>query len=248
MRTLLTGLLMAALAFGFSANMAIAAESDEYLGTRQALPGPTFVAQHHASTLEEGVLRGSGALLRGAGEAQYLRSLASINREYARRLYIENRQKAAEAYFNLKRINRYAREELQRPRVTAEDVARQAADRLPAVLSSQQYDRQDGVVTWPTVLLREEFENDRDLIDALVSQRANSKMLAAEIDSDISNVTEAMLVTLRVKGADLSSTEFITAMKFLKSLRYEALVNPTQLAAMNQSVAGVPALNSVASY
>jgi hypothetical protein len=247
MRTLLTGLLMATLVFGSSASMAAGGESDEYLGTRQALPGPSVTLQHHASTLEEGVLRGSGALLRGAGEAQYLRSLASINREYARRLYIENREKAAEAYFNLKRTNRYAREELQTPRVTAEDVARQAADRLPAVLSVQEYDREFGVVNWPAVLLREEFENDRSLIDALVSQRTNSKMLAAEIDSDIASVTDAMLSTLRVAGADLSSTEFITAMKFLKSLRYEALVNPTQFAAMNQAVVGTPAVSSVVS-
>ena len=247
MRKLLTGLLMAALVFGSSASMALGAESDEYLGSRQALPGPTFVAQRHASTLEEGVLRGSGALLRGAGEAQYYRSLALINREYARRLYIENRQQATETYFNLKRINRYAREELKTPRATAQDLARYAKDRLPAVLADQEYDRENGMVTWPMVLLRKEFDSDRGLVDSLVAQRPNSNALAPELDSEIASVTDAMLVTLRVKGADLSSAEFITAMKFLKSLKYEALVNPTQFIAPSQYVAGAPALNAIAS-
>lgn len=243
MRTLLTSLLMAALVFGAPASMALAAESDEYPGTRQALPGPTFVAQRHASTLEEGVLRGTGALLRGAGEARYLGSLALINHEYARRLYIENRELATQTYFNMKRINRAARQELARPRATAQDLARYAKDRLPAVLSGQEYDRENGYVVWPSVLLLERFDGDRELIDSLVVQRSNSNVPMMELDSQIASVTDSMLKSLRVKGEDLNSTDFIKAMKFIKSLNYEARAHPTQ---PGEYLAGRPASNSLA--
>lgn len=247
MRISLIGLLMTALVFGFSANMALGAEPDGYLGSGQTLPGPAFVAQHHASTVEEGVLRGTGALLRGAGEAEYLRSLALINREHARRLYIENRQQAAETYFNLKRINRYAREELRAPRATAQDLARYAKERLPAVLSDQVYDRENGVVTWPIVLLRKEFASDRELIDALAVQRSNVNVLVPEVASEIASATDAMLGTLRANGTNLNSTDYITAMKFIKSLNYDARMNPTQVAPPTQAVAGTPSLDAVVS-
>jgi len=227
MRVLLTSLFMAGLVLGASVSVALAAESDDYPSTQQALPGPNVTFQHHASTVEEGVLRGGGAYLRGLGEAQYLRSLAAINAEHARRLYIENREQATEAYFNLKRLNRYAREELAAPRATTQDLARYAKERLPEVLSAQQYDRTNGMVIWPMALLREEFARDRSTIDALVLQRSDSNVTAPEIESEIAALTESMLATLRVSGADLNSTEFITAMKFLKSLNYDVRMSPT---------------------
>ena len=246
MRIFLTSLLMATLVFGASASMALGAESEELYPGVQSLPGPTVTVQRHASTVEEGVLRGAGALRRGVGEAEYYRSLAAINREYARRLYIQNREQATEAYFNMKRTNRYARQELAAPRATAQDLARYAKERLPAVLSEQEYDRENGQVIWPAVLLREEFAADRSLVDALLTQRSNANAVAPEIDSEVAGLADQMLVTLQAYGQDLSSRDFIGAMKFLKSLKYEAIANPTQATMPNDALVGAPLVNSVA--
>jgi len=191
-------------------------------------------------------LQGGGELLRGSGEGEYWRSLGAINREQARRLYIENRQQAAETYFNMKRLNRAAREELAAPRATAQDLSRYAKDRLPDVLSEQQYDRENGVVTWPLVLLRKEFAADRELIDALALQRSSSNVVAPEVNAELAAATNAMLGTLRAEGTEFHSTDYITAMKFIKSLNYDARVNPTQAASPSQYAVGTPSLETLA--
>jgi len=58
-----------------------------------------FYFQRHASTLEEGIQRGYGDVVRSYGMANLLNSEAAKNYEQARRDYIENRLKATQAYF-----------------------------------------------------------------------------------------------------------------------------------------------------
>src|SRR3954454_3336935 len=47
---------------------------------------------YHSSTLEEGWLRGLGALAAAQGQANYLNSLANINNQDAYTKYVQNRQ------------------------------------------------------------------------------------------------------------------------------------------------------------
>src|SRR5215213_1967655 len=60
---------------------------------------------YHASTFEEGVLRGYAALATGIGQGNYLNSLARINNEEARTKYIKNRELAAQTYFAMRQAN-----------------------------------------------------------------------------------------------------------------------------------------------
>src|SRR5690349_7696341 len=61
---------------------------------------------YHASTFEEGVLRGKAALAQGLGQANYYNSLAAINYQDAYSRSIKNRQAAVDAYFYTQQANR----------------------------------------------------------------------------------------------------------------------------------------------
>src|SRR5688500_2339470 len=108
----------------------------------------------HASTYEEGVLRGYADFTRAHGESDYWHSLAAINRQVAFQKSLENRQLKTETYFHNRAINSEAR---QPTRLSTEQLAVLAKKQAPDRLNGQQYDRTLGRLSWPAVLTGENF-------------------------------------------------------------------------------------------
>ncbi len=79
---------------------------------------------HHASTFEEGYLRGQADYLRAYGDYLYARSLYMINFQEARRRYIANQLHAAEAFHAKREVWREARRAEWDDRPTREDCIR----------------------------------------------------------------------------------------------------------------------------
>ena len=96
---------------------------------------------YHSSTLEEGVLRGLGDLTRSVGQANYLNSLASINQQEAVSRYIDNRQKYAETFFEMRQLNRAAREAERAQPLSTEQYVQLARAQAPNRLNEAEYDR-----------------------------------------------------------------------------------------------------------
>jgi hypothetical protein len=180
--------------------------------------------QHHASTFEEGFLRGWADVGRAIGELNYNTSLAMINREEAIRRRIKNRKQFVQTYFDVKNINyqeRFGKNQEDRP--TQEDLARYSEEKLPERLPSHEYHRVLGKVNWPHVLRDEAFAEERAGIDRAVAARTiDNSGVGSETCKVIQYYAQQMEAKLRDRVSQLSGSESIAARKFLKGLHYEA--------------------------
>ena len=180
----------------------------------------TPVIYDHASTLEEGVLRGGADLLRGIGDMNYSNSLAMINGQEARSRSIDNAKNAVQTYFDIKAINRQARAQTRRPPVTSSDAIRMARNAAPKGLSATEFNTASGTLVWPSVLSEAEFATERVTIDGLVASHGievrEVKLIAAEMD--------AKLVT---KVEELPASDYLAAKRFLRGLQADAAYGPS---------------------
>ena len=177
----------------------------------------------HASTYEEGVLRGWAAAARGAGQYNYETSLALINREAARSQYLDNRQKFVETYFTIKKINKQYRAEDRTARLTQEDYAKLAKDLGPDRLTASQYEPVLGKLSWPALLDDDAFRLEREAVDRLIAERTVEN---SGLGSTNGRAIQAQAVQMKskLKGQirTVSPSEYVQAKKFLTSLEYEA--------------------------
>jgi hypothetical protein len=190
-------------------------------------PGPPAqsppLVQHHASTFEEGYLRGWADLTRASGEYNYNTSLASINREEANRRRIENSVLYTQAYFDKQRINRQARAEKRGQRVTLEQVIHFNKSRLPGRLTDHEFHAATGRLAWPAILRAEPFAAEREAINQTIAARTvDNSGVGSESHREITRLTAELEGKIRGMGKQLSSAERIAARKFLARVAYEA--------------------------
>jgi len=178
---------------------------------------------YHSSTLEEGWLRGLGALARSEGQANYYNSLAAINGQTAYSKFVENRKNAVDAYFYMRQSNRAGREAARDVRLTREEYVVLAKKEAPANLTQQEYERTLGRIEWPDVLAGREFAAERDALDQVFRARSPGDFGAGStFYSNVRQLTEAFQAKLKNKIGDYDAAQYMTAKNFLRSLAYEA--------------------------
>jgi hypothetical protein len=184
-------------------------------------PGPPAVsppfAQHHASTLEEGVFRGGADLLRGIGEMNYNNSLSRINDQEAFSRFIDNEVKRTAAYFDVQQINREARAEKRGQRATSEDLARLARARAPERLAAVHFDVTTKTLVWPEVFNHPYFEEERAEIDRLMSVRGGAGPESRAIQMLAGRMTDKLQMIVH----NVNKGEYAAAKRFVTSLGYE---------------------------
>jgi hypothetical protein len=172
---------------------------------------------HHASTLEEGVLRGGGDLLRGIGEMNYNHSLAMINGQEAWSRYLDNRLKQTATYFDMRKLNREARNEERGQRASIDDAARYAKERAPERLAAFNFDAAHNRLIWPAIFTHSYFAEERDAIDALMATRGGAGPESREIQLLAARMTEKLQLVVH----NVQPGEYAAAKKFVTSLGYE---------------------------
>jgi len=178
---------------------------------------------YHSSTLEEGWLRGLGALTLSQGQANYFNSLAAINGQTAYSKFIDNRKSAVDAYFYMRQSNRAGREAARDVRLTREEYVALAKKEAPAPLTQQQYERTLGRIEWPAVLAGNEFAAEREAIDQAFKGRSLGDFGAGSaFYGNIRQLTDAFQAKLKDKLGDYDAAQYMTAKNFLRSLAYEA--------------------------
>ena len=190
-------------------------------------PGPPIqsppISYHHASTYEEGVLRGAADFTRASGEFNYNTTLALINREEAIRRRIYNHKYYAQTYFDMRLINRAGREALRRPRSTGEEIARRTKSGLPARLTVAELDPKSGKITWPSVWRGAEFASEREAIgQVMAATTARNGRLTSSWSRKVSEQIASMESKLQRVCQQMTSADRIAARRFLASLKYEA--------------------------
>jgi hypothetical protein len=181
----------------------------------------------HASTAEEGMARGMADMTRSAGMANLLNSEAAINMQTANRAAMENRVYGTEAYFDMRRINREAREAARRPPASPDDLARFARARAPSRLSVSELDPFSGQITWPVILQGPSYAEHRESLESLFTERAQTGHLNFQQQNELRTVTQDMEETLRNRIRDYPPQQYMQTKTFIEGLRAEMMASAT---------------------
>lgn len=173
---------------------------------------------HHSSTLEEGVQRGYSDVVRSYGMANLLNSQAAKEFEQARRSYIENRLKATQTYFEMRRYNEESRRAMRSTPLSMEQYVRIARDAAPEMLTATQLDPLTGTINWPVPLQSAEFESFRVRIERLFQDRAAGYY----VSGDIQRACNELLEKLKVNLETFPANEYVLVKKFVDSLAWAA--------------------------
>jgi hypothetical protein len=177
---------------------------------------------YHSSTLEEGWLRGLGALAASEGQANYYNSLASINFQDAYARYVQNRQKATDAYFAMRHANREARA-AEATRLTLDRYVSIAKHDATQCLREDQYDRALSRLNWPAVLTGEEFAAEREAINVAFRGRSPGDIGPSSAFYDtVKQLGSSLEGKLKTHINDLDPVQYLTAKKFVQGLTCEA--------------------------
>ena len=177
---------------------------------------------YHASTAAEGYARGIAAMTWAQGEYNRLTAEANIANAEARSRQIENKKQATAAYFAVRDANQAARAAERKPRCTPNDLARRAAQAKPDRLSPSELSVTTGEVSWPTLLMTDEFAPFRAEVEELFNQRAVDGRITAEDQAKVQELTKTMLLELKKQIREVSPMDYTMARQFIESLAYEA--------------------------
>jgi len=186
--------------------------------------GPGWGGGYHASTAGEGYMRGMGDLVRSAGAANLMNSAAAINYEDARSKNLDNRLKGTQTYFEMKRINREARQGTDfRSAPTAEEMFRMNSALKPKALSTNDLDPVVGTISWPSVLQDDMYKADRAALEAVFAKRAEHNGHMSREDSlALQQAGDSIRAKLKSQVRQVSANDYIAANRFLRSLLHEA--------------------------
>lgn len=195
------------------------------VSTGYRLPNPYYgpwYGHHHSSTAAESYARGKAALVRSQGQYNLLTAEANVVNQEAYRRGIENQHRKVNGYFALRDKNRQERAAERGPRASTEQLRRIAAAGKPAAVSPSDLDSATGVISWPTVLEREEYEPFRADLEEVFARRADTgRMEAADLEQ-AEESSQGMIAELKSHVREIPSHKYIAARRFVESLAYEA--------------------------
>jgi len=230
-----SSLLTAALVVSLSAVAAAQNVSPSISVGYRDVPGPVgygaynygYGYGYHSSTLQEGVLRGVGAMARGIGSYNLDTARAKILQQQAYSLELDNRQKKQDTYFEMRRRNREQRAAEELPQPTTEDIRRYAKAYAPERMTNYEVDPVEGRIYWPATLEGPQYAELRQQAETLFAHRSqaaagNSQVVAGAV----SHVSEQMQQILKDQIGALTTRDYLAAKKFLVRLANEARFAP----------------------
>jgi hypothetical protein len=194
----------------------LAAAQDYYYGG--------YPVVNRASTAGESYARGLADVTRSAGMYNLATSEAAINATEAQKNYIENRDQWTNTYFQMREANRTYRQKERGPRPSMEDLVRYAQAGKPARLSPSDLDSVSGGVSWPTLLQKAEFAEQRKQLEQLFTKRAQRGSVGPDQLTEIRRLTTSMIDDLkeRLQKGEVTQMDYVAAKRFLESLSFEA--------------------------
>jgi hypothetical protein len=165
-------------------------------------------------------MNGLANMISAKGSYNLQTSQAAINNQQAVSEYIQNRQAATNAYFDMRAANRQYTEAERGPHPSAEQLARIAAEGVPKPISPGDTDPVTGQVAWPDVLLDDEFADDRKQVDALLSKKAANGRLGFTDQEQATKAIDNMYDTLKGEIKDIPTARYMESKDFLRSLIY----------------------------
>ena len=120
-------------------------------------------------------------VVRSSGYASVMNSEAIKNYEQSTSIDLDNRLKATNNYFQVRRMNASLREQQRGPRASSSELAHYAHETAPKRLSHSDLDPVTGDIQWPTVLADDRYTKLRQPIEQLfIEHHANGGGGAAD--------------------------------------------------------------------
>ena len=171
----------------------------------------------HASTAAEGYANGLGNVVRSQGIYNQLTAQAAISAEQARQLQLDNKLKATQTFFEMRRMNREytaaERGDNRTNKYTSPPPRRR--------LSVSQLDPVTGQITWMPVLMDQAFAPYRDELQSLFTLRAQHQ--GGDVTfTQVRRVTDAMNAELKKQINYLQPQDYINARRFIDTLADES--------------------------
>jgi len=177
-------------------------------------------------TYEGSVLDGTANALTAAGQYNYNTALAMVQAENARSLYLDNYARAVRGRYDLKRVNAEYRAALN-PLPNQQELIHVAEIIRPDRLAESQYSRSLGKLSWPAALLSPMFNEERVRLESAFALRTTHD---AGIDSlfyrHVKELCDRMHDKMVANIDSLSTADSVSARKFLRSLEFEARLQP----------------------
>ena len=185
--------------------------------------GNPYYADYRASTPGESYARGIADMTRSAGQANLLNSVAAGNYEDARSKELDNRLKTTETYFEMRRVNREARDAERRPPPSSEIAFRRAREVTPDQLTVTQLDRVTGKIQWPRALMDERYDRTRGQLDTLYALRSDANgNIGMDTYRKLLATCDRLKTELKKNIRDYLPNDYVKATKFIDSLAFEA--------------------------
>ncbi len=178
---------------------------------------PPYATHRHASTLQEGILRGRADVIRSQGEANLLHSQAALNYQEAYSRQLDNKVKRVDTYWSARSV--YDRNRAIQDRERLEKTARKLAKSRLEPLEVHEFDPTTGMVYWPALLQSPEFAPYRMRLDVLLQKRSVYGTLSADDSAEIAN----LILNWRSRITDVKSDYSIETVR--SSLRFLVRLN-----------------------
>ena len=156
-----------------------------------------------------------------AGVGEFSDGKRAINFETARSMGLDNRLKATETFFEMRRINRSARALEAGPRVTLEQAVRMARVSAPRRLSDLELDPITGEIAWPSALTEEAYATDKVAVQDKFHDRAGGVSMDSARFNSVNNSISTLKMLLKDNIDRYVSSHYGKAKSFLDSLLYE---------------------------
>jgi len=167
-------------------------------------------------------MNGMSNVIRAEGQYNLLTSMEGVNNEEARSRYLDNKKKWQENYLQgQEQRQKMQAENFARSRHSSEALAAAASSGVPKMLSPDALDPVSGHITWPEVLLADEYGDSRKELDQLFELRAKTTHTAGTGER-IRAATAKLSEMLRKNIQNIPANEYIAARKFLDSLAWSA--------------------------
>lgn len=222
------------LSFVFAILTSIAAQAQNTPANIPPDPYPRYTpneAPHfNSSTLEEGVLRGTGVLITSYGDYLRNESLAAYNWQLTESLAYDNEMKRVATAFEIRRIKQAYRAQERQQRLNQKVQSKQLWEQTYLDLAKSyrldefEFNWNTGQINWPASLAGPRYVDHRNRLNLLMSRMVQYGGQVDEfLRDDIAEACKAFRDQLRkedVKNNPETRTEYIAMQKFLLGLKY----------------------------
>ena len=191
---------------------------------------PNEAPHFNSSTLEEGVLRGTGVVITSYGDYLRNESLAAYNWQLTESLAYDNELKRVATAFEIKKMKEAFRAQERQRRILRREYSKELWEQTYLDLAKTyrldefEFNWVTGQINWPASLAGPKFAQHRNRLNHLMSRMVQYGGSASEaLRDDIAAVCKNFRDDLRkeeLKNNPETRSEYIAMQKFLLGLKY----------------------------